>query len=315
MTCGEVARRPVGAEPAEVEGLVQLVGPDELRHRLRGLGPGLGDADPLAPRVAVLLEHAAPSAVDVVHLRLLPHRLVAEHPLDHRARSGSRPSPTGSGRAGSPPCRARARRRPGSRRRRGRARTGAPPRTCRPPQGCASRGRAGRGRRDAGTTGQACRRHPSPGSTPGRRRSTASCWAAGCRHGPCRRGTGSGRAPASPAERPAPPGTTGAGRRCGWAPGRRSPAGRARARGRAARRHRSASRTAGRCRCSRLDVVAVVLLGREVERRDPERVDAEVAQVGQPGRDAGEVPDAVTVGVGEAADVDLVDDGFRPPAS
>ena len=62
-----------------------------------------------------------------------------------------------------------------------------------------------------------------------------------------------------------------------------------------------------------LHVVAVVLLGREVERRDPERVDAEVAQVGEPGRDAGEVPDAVTVGVGEAADVDLVDDGFRPP--
>ena len=62
------------------------------------------------------------------------------------------------------------------------------------------------------------------------------------------------------------------------------------------------------------DVVAVVVLRRGVERRDPERVHAEVAEVGQPRRDAGEVADAVAVRVGEGTDVDLVDDGVAPPA-
>jgi hypothetical protein len=58
-------------------------------------------------------------------------------------------------------------------------------------------------------------------------------------------------------------------------------------------------------------VVAVVVLRRGVERRDPERVDAEVAQVGQPRGDPGQVADAVAVAVGEAADVDLVGHGVR----
>jgi hypothetical protein len=61
------------------------------------------------------------------------------------------------------------------------------------------------------------------------------------------------------------------------------------------------------------DVVAVVGHGGGVERRDPERVDAELGQVGQPGPDAGEVTDAVAVAVGEAADVDLVEDRIPPP--
>ena len=60
-------------------------------------------------------------------------------------------------------------------------------------------------------------------------------------------------------------------------------------------------------------VVAPVVLRRGVEGRDPEGVHAEVAQVGQPPGDAGQVTDAVAVGVGEAADVDLVDDGVAPP--
>ena len=65
------------------------------------------------------------------------------------------------------------------------------------------------------------------------------------------------------------------------------------------------------------DVVAVVVLRRGVERRDPHGVDAEVAQVGQPAGDAGQVADAgaatARAGRGEAADVDLVDDGVAPP--
>ncbi len=61
------------------------------------------------------------------------------------------------------------------------------------------------------------------------------------------------------------------------------------------------------------DVVAVVVLRRGVERRDPQRVDTQLGEVGEPRRDAGEVADAVAVAVGEAADVDLVDDGVPPP--
>jgi hypothetical protein len=62
------------------------------------------------------------------------------------------------------------------------------------------------------------------------------------------------------------------------------------------------------------DVVAVVVLGGGVERGDPQRVDAEVGQVGQPRGDPGQVADAVAVTVGEAADIDLVAGGVAPPA-
>ena len=61
------------------------------------------------------------------------------------------------------------------------------------------------------------------------------------------------------------------------------------------------------------DVVAAVGERREVPRREPDGVDAEVAQVGQPGADAGEVAGPVAVAVGEAADVDLVDHRAPPP--
>ena len=62
-----------------------------------------------------------------------------------------------------------------------------------------------------------------------------------------------------------------------------------------------------------VDVVAAVGQRGRVERAQPDRVDAEVAQVGDPRGDAGQVADAVAVGVGEAARVDLVDDGLAPP--
>ena len=59
------------------------------------------------------------------------------------------------------------------------------------------------------------------------------------------------------------------------------------------------------------DVVAVVGAGRGVERRQPDAVDAEIAQVGQARADPGQVAEPVAVGVGEAADVDLVEDRVR----
>ena len=61
------------------------------------------------------------------------------------------------------------------------------------------------------------------------------------------------------------------------------------------------------------DVVARVGHRRRVPGVEPEGVDAEVAQVGQPVADARQVADAVAVRVGEAPDVDLVDDGVAPP--
>ncbi len=61
------------------------------------------------------------------------------------------------------------------------------------------------------------------------------------------------------------------------------------------------------------DVVAAVGERRRIPGRDPDRVDAEVGQVGESRPDALDVPDAVAVAVGEAADVDLVDDGVPPP--
>ena len=61
------------------------------------------------------------------------------------------------------------------------------------------------------------------------------------------------------------------------------------------------------------DVVAVVGERRRVPGVEPERVDAELAQVREPRAHTGEIADAVAVRVGEAADVDLVDDGVAPP--
>ena len=61
------------------------------------------------------------------------------------------------------------------------------------------------------------------------------------------------------------------------------------------------------------DVVAAVGERGGVERRQPDGVDPEVGQVAQPAADTGEVADAVAVGVGEAAWVDLVDNGRAPP--
>src|SRR5713226_9309137 len=63
------------------------------------------------------------------------------------------------------------------------------------------------------------------------------------------------------------------------------------------------------------DVVAMVLLRRGIEGREPDRVDAQAFQVVEPRGDARQVADAVVVGVGKAADVDLVKDRASPPGT
>jgi hypothetical protein len=61
------------------------------------------------------------------------------------------------------------------------------------------------------------------------------------------------------------------------------------------------------------DVVAVVVLRRAVDRRQPDHVGAQPRDVVEVVDDAPQVADAVAVGVGERARVDLVDDGLGPP--
>ena len=61
------------------------------------------------------------------------------------------------------------------------------------------------------------------------------------------------------------------------------------------------------------DVVAEVGHGGGEERGQPQGVDAQPGEVVEVGTDAVEVADAVAVGVGERAGIDLVDDGPLPP--
>ena len=80
---------------------------------------------------------------------------------------------------------------------------------------------------------------------------------------------------------------------------------------RAARPGRRGCRTAGRCPVV-ADVVAVVVHRRAVDRGQPDHVHAETVQVVDVADDAAQVADAVAVGVGEAAGIDLVDDPAPP---
>ena len=61
------------------------------------------------------------------------------------------------------------------------------------------------------------------------------------------------------------------------------------------------------------NVVPVVGERRGVPRAEPEGVYTEVAQIRKLGAHTGEIADPVAVPVGEAPDVDLVDDGVAPP--
>ncbi len=61
------------------------------------------------------------------------------------------------------------------------------------------------------------------------------------------------------------------------------------------------------------DVIAVVRLGGDVARGQPDSTHAETFQMVQLGGDAVEVPDAVAVGILEAFYIDFVGDGLLPP--
>ena len=61
------------------------------------------------------------------------------------------------------------------------------------------------------------------------------------------------------------------------------------------------------------DVVAVILARRGIERQQPDRVDAQLGDIGQPGDQAGKIPDAVVVRIEERLHVELVDDRVLVP--
>ena len=63
-------------QEAEVERLVQLIGPDVLRERVGGPHPRLGAEDPVGvvPVHGIGVGDLAPATVDVVHAWLVPHR-------------------------------------------------------------------------------------------------------------------------------------------------------------------------------------------------------------------------------------------------
>ena len=63
------------------------------------------------------------------------------------------------------------------------------------------------------------------------------------------------------------------------------------------------------------DVVAVVVLRGGVDRGEPDDVDAQPVQVVQLADDAAQVADAVAVGIGKAARIDLIDDGALEPVA
>ena len=60
-------------------------------------------------------------------------------------------------------------------------------------------------------------------------------------------------------------------------------------------------------------VVAEILHRRRIDRREPERVDAQPVQVVQARDDPAQVADAVAIRVHEGARIDLIDDAALPP--
>ena len=61
------------------------------------------------------------------------------------------------------------------------------------------------------------------------------------------------------------------------------------------------------------DVVAEIGHRRGEDRRQPDRVDAERFHIRQPPQDAGEIADAVAIGVLKRARIDLIEDAVAPP--
>jgi hypothetical protein len=63
------------------------------------------------------------------------------------------------------------------------------------------------------------------------------------------------------------------------------------------------------------DVVPAVGHRGRIPRTDPDRVDAELSEIGQPVDDAEDVPSAITVVIGKRPRVDLIYDCAAPPIS
>ena len=61
------------------------------------------------------------------------------------------------------------------------------------------------------------------------------------------------------------------------------------------------------------DIVAVVLVGRRIERQQPQAGDAKPGEIRQPFRQSGEITDTVAVAVDKGFDVQAVDDGVLVP--
>ena len=138
---------PASLEEAEVEGRVELVGPDVAREAFSGRHEHLADERP----VAVPVCDGTPPPIDVMHAFLIPVRAGVDERLRRRALQ------VGKGRG---PSRGHGRRRSGSRRRRARTRTGGSSRTRRRPPRSTSRDPVARARTGGGTTGRDGRRAP-----------------------------------------------------------------------------------------------------------------------------------------------------------
>ena len=61
------------------------------------------------------------------------------------------------------------------------------------------------------------------------------------------------------------------------------------------------------------DIVAIVIVGGTVDGREPDHIDPELCQIRKAGGDSVQITDSVPVAVGEAARIDLIDDGLFPP--
>src|ERR1700691_2556279 len=61
------------------------------------------------------------------------------------------------------------------------------------------------------------------------------------------------------------------------------------------------------------NIITEILHGRLEDRRNPDRVDAQLGEIAEPARDSCEIAHSVPIGVLERARIDLIDDGGLPP--
>ena len=158
-----------------------------------------------------------------------------------------------------------------------------------------------------------CRPARRPVSRPGRRTPTPSCWVGAGRRAPSRRG----RCSAPAARVPGPAASAAWNQGCCelvWLGTRSIVTLMSRACAASIRRSSALEAAEQRVDVARVgDVVAVVGHRRHHDRVQPDRVDAEAAQIVEVGSDAVEVADAVAVAVAERARIDLVEHGVGPP--